>query len=154
MKKPLITLFLVSAFYSCSQQANKDSSSNYLESESKSSIKVFFEKMQSGDYKIALNELLRKNENIDLQDSLTINLKNKFNAINESSGKYVSESFLRKRELPNDLGIYVYFVKYQTKFYRFTFTFYNNGSQVKIYKFSFDDTIDRELEEAIKLYVN
>jgi hypothetical protein len=40
------------------------------------------------------------------------------------------------------------------KIYRLTFSFYNNDLAVKIYKFSFDDVIDIEMEESLKLYVN
>ena len=61
---------------------------------------------------------------------------------------------MRKKLLEDDLGVYSYLVRYEKKFYRFVFVFYNNSKAVKIYRFSFDDTIDIELEEAIKLYVN
>lgn len=72
--------------------------------------------------------------------------------INELSGKFISERLLRKREIGNDLGVYVYFVSYDKRFYRFTF--YNNGSVIKIYKISFDDNIDSEIEESMRLYAN
>lgn len=32
--------------------------------------------------------------------------------------------------------------------------FYTNESEVNIYKFSFDDTIDLEMEESLRLYLN
>jgi hypothetical protein len=31
---------------------------------------------------------------------------------------------------------------------------YTNESEVNIYKFSFDDTIDLEMEESLRLYLN
>lgn len=154
MKNVIVNFFLLVLLFGCKQHNMKDSDSKYLDSESQPVIETFFDKIKSGNYNNAINDLLKKNENIDLQDSLTINLKSKFNAINESSGKYISERLLRKKGLANDLGVYVYLVKYEKKFYRFTFTFYNNGVRVRIYKFSFDDNIDIELEAAIKLYLN
>ena len=74
--------------------------------------------------------------------------------MNETSGKFVSENLLRKKDIGNDLGVFIYFVKYERKFYRFIFTFYNYSGDIKIYKYSFDDKIDSELEEALRLYVN
>lgn len=154
MKSGCCAFFLLLILYSCGQQNKKESSSEYLDGQSLPVIKSFFESVQSGQYKAALEDLLKKNDNIDLQDSMTLVLKKKFNDINESSGKFVSDRLLRKKQIGDDLGVYSYFVRYEKKFYRFIFTFYNNGSQVKVYKFSFDDTIDVELEEAIRLYVN
>lgn len=49
-------------------------------------------------------------------------------------------------------SIYSFLVKYEKKFYRFIFTFYNTGTKIKIYKFSYDDVLDLELEESLKLY--
>lgn len=159
MKVKIVELFLLLSLCGCAQQKGKDVESKNLESKYLSeksipAIKVFFDSIKSGKYAAALNELLKANENINLQDSGTINLQNKFSSLNEASGKFVSERLMRKKELGDDLGVYVYLVKYDKKFYRFTFTFYNNGSAVRIYKFSFDDVIDIELEEALKLYVN
>jgi hypothetical protein len=141
---------------SCAQQSVKNPStdSKYLNSKITPIIETFFNNVKSDKYKTALTDLFSQNENIDLHDSLTINLENKFNVINESSGRFISQRLLRKKELGDDLGVYVYLVKYEKKFYRFSFTFYNNESAVKIYKFSFDDTIDIELEDGMKLYVN
>ena len=98
--------------------------------------------------------MLKGNEIINLQDSGTIIMQNKFSLLNETSGKFISAKLLRKRELDNDLAVYIYFVKYDKKFYRFTFTFYNNNNDVKIYKFAFDDTIDSEMVESLRLYLD
>lgn len=154
MKKIMLQFFLLLTLCSCGQQVKKDNSSKYLESQVQPIVDNFFENVQKAKYANAIEDLLNKNENIDLQDSLTIILKKKFIAINESSGKFMSKRLLRSKQLDDDLGVYTYLVKYEKKFYRFVFIFYNNGNQVKIYRFSFDDVIDVELEEAIKLYVN
>ncbi|MBS1744990.1 MAG: hypothetical protein JST21_02345 [Bacteroidetes bacterium] len=141
--------------YGCKQESKIKESNSFLERESQPVIALFFKALTiENDSHSAIMNLLNKNENIDLQDSLTIDLENKFDAINRSSGKLKSYRLLRKKELGNDIGIYAYLVKYDKKFYRFIFTFYNNGTQIEIYKFSFDDTIDIEMEEALKLYSN
>lgn len=145
---------LLSIMLGCSQSKVQENTSSDFSLKSKAVIEDFFENVKSGNYNASLKGLLSKNKNIDLLDSLTISLENKFAAINESSGKFMSKRLLRQKELESDLGVYVYLVKYEKKFYRFTFTFYNNDVEVKLYKFSFDDTIDVEIEEGIKLYVN
>ena len=153
-KKNIINGVLILLLCGCGQQNQDENDSKFLDSQSQPVIKTFFDNIALGKYKIALNELISKNKNIDLADSLTINLRTKFNYINESSGNFVSKRLLRKKELGDDLGVYIYLVRYEKNFYPFTFTFYNNGAEIRIYKFAFDDNIDTELEEAIKLYVN
>jgi hypothetical protein len=141
------------ATVSCSQPKNNEKEKN-LDKIVVPIIEDFFAKIQSGEYKTAVDYLLGKNDNIDLRDSFTIRLREKFNNLNETSGSYISSRLMRKKLLEDDLGVYSYLVKYDKKFYRFVFVFYNNSKTVKIYRFSFDDTIDIELEEGIKLYVN
>jgi hypothetical protein len=127
--------------------------SQYLDEQAKPVIDAFFAGVKSGNYTKALYNLLTQNENIDMQDSLTIRLENKFVLMNEASGDFISGKLVRKKALADDLGIYIYLAKYEKKFYRFSFSFYNNGSSVKIFKFAFDDSIDIELEEGMKLYI-
>lgn len=139
---------------SCGQQPKKVNDSKHIDAKSIELVNSFFIKVQSGSCASALDELLAQNNNIDLKDSLTLSLKNKFLNINQTSGKFISYRLLLKKSLGNDLGVYSYIVKYDKKFYRFLFTFYNNESSVNIYKFSFDDTLDFEIEESLRLYLN
>ncbi|HTN38045.1 MAG TPA: hypothetical protein VL053_13285 [Arachidicoccus sp.] len=137
-----------------SQTITSGKKNSILTKTSASIINPFFTSIKNGNYNNALRELLSTNVDINLKDSSTVNLENKFNTINKYSGKFISERLLRKKEVGNDLGVYVYFVCYAKKFYRFTFTFYNNGNEIKIYKFSFDDSFDSELEDGMRLYTN
>lgn len=152
-KSSTLIVFLLFALASCSQSKKNDALSE-IDKKSIPVIQDFFKKIQDGQYKTAVDFLFRQNENIDLNDSLTISLRDKFNHINETAGSFISQRLIRKKGLGEDLGVYSYLAKYDKKFYRFTFVFYNNGKDVKIYRFAFDDTPDVELEEAIKLYVN
>jgi len=147
------TLILLFLFDSCSDKGKNDASS-FLDERSLIAIKPFFENIESGKYEIAARDLLKSNENIDLNDSSTINLIRKFIELNQTSGRFVSYKILRKKTFQNDIGVYCYLAKYEKKFYRFTFVFYNNEKEVKIFKFSFDDNIDAELEEGTKLFLN
>jgi hypothetical protein len=86
-------------------------------------------------------------------NSATVDLRNKFQFLNEAAGPYVGNSLLKERFLQDDIGIYSYLAKYDKKFYRFIFIFYNNGSKVRLYKFLFNDDLDDELEGSLKFYI-
>lgn len=115
-------------------------------------IEAFFSKISAGNYINAIDDLLKSNDEINLNDSLTINLKTQFKRINEFSGKYTGSTLLKKRNIGNDIGVYSYLVKYEKKYYRFVFFFYFNGKDTRLSKLFFDDSIDTELEESLKLY--
>jgi hypothetical protein len=150
---PYIAICLTLFSFSCKQQTGKHDISEYLDSHSLPLIDTFFLSVKSGTYKSGLISLLKDNQNIDLHDSSTILLVNKFNFINESSGKFFSNRLLRQNRIGDDLIVYSYLVKYEKTCYRYLFTFYNNGSKVKLFKFSFDDNLSSELEEGIKFYI-
>ncbi len=154
IKYYILSFFVIALMNSCSQLKKGNEKFEYIDNCSNKVIDNFFHTISLGNYNQAIEDLLNENNNIDPKDSATINLKKQFNDINETSGKYIQYKPLRKKNLNNDLGIYCYLVKYDKKFYRFLFTFYNNESNVKIYKFSFDDNLDVELEESLKLYIN
>ena len=115
-------------------------------------IETFFTKIATGEYDNALTNLLGGNPNITLNDSSVTDLRSKFELIHTSVGAFKSNSLIKKRTLNNSLSAYSYLAKYEKKFYRFLFIFYNNDSKTLIYKFSFDDNLDVELEESLKQY--
>jgi hypothetical protein len=155
VKYSFLFLAVIIASIGCSQSQSKTrDQETEIDKKSLPVIQSFFKKMESGEYKIAVDYLLAQNDNIGLQDSGTINLKLKFNQINENGDHFISQKLIRKKGIDNDLCVYSYFVKYERKYYRFIFVFYNNDKDTKITRFSFDDAIDVELEEAIKLYSN
>jgi hypothetical protein len=147
----LILFIIVGCNTNKSKISNKVSD---IEIYSNKIVDTFFTNLKVGDYNKALINLVTQNNNIDLQDSGTLLLIDRFKIINTQSGQFMSSRQLRKKSLENDLVVYTYLVKYSNKFYRFNFVFYNNSESTKIYRFSFDDHIDVELEEAIKLYID
>ena len=143
-----ISLFLIG----CKSSNNADSIGK-LDGICIPMIDSFFQKVESKNYNAAIDDLLSSNENIDLRDSATIALKGKFSSINQFSGAYRGNSLIKKKSLNDDIAVYSYLAKYDKKFYRFVFVFYNNGLKTKIYKFLFDDTAELEIEESLKLYM-
>ena len=128
--------------------------SSHLDKECQPVIDDFFKGIQENRHMESITKLLSQNENINLKDSLTIDLENKFDIISTLSGKYIGNKLLLKRNIDDDIIIYSYLVKYEKKFYRYIFMFYNNGEKCVPYKFLFDNSIDVELEESLKLYLN
>jgi hypothetical protein len=146
-------ILLISCFIVGCNGSNKTDTSSKLDAICVPIIDSFFQKVESKNYKVAIDDLLSSNENIDLKDSGTIVLKDKFATINQISGDYRGNSLLKKKSINNDIVVYSYLAKYDKKFYRFLFAFYNNGVKTKIYKFSFDDSAELEIEESLKLYM-
>lgn len=142
----LVFIIIAVIFVGC----NMDS----INRKSQSNIDRFFAGIKEGKYEETLDQFLKSNNNINQEDTITLDLKHKFNTINQYSGKYIGYSLIKKRNLGNDVIVYSYLVKYEKKFYRFVFTFYNVNETPIIYKFVFDDNLDLELEESLKLYIN
>jgi hypothetical protein len=115
-------------------------------------ITSFFEKVRIGDSDSAIIQLLSTNSNINLLDSATLNLEQKFKEVNQISGGLIQYELLKKRYIKDDIAIYSYLAKYEKRFFRFIFIFYNNNRSIKLYKFLFDDDLDLELENSLKLY--
>lgn len=147
----LLLLFIISCRQHVDARNDRDTTVN-IDKNVTPLIDKFFKDIKLGDYNKALENLLSQNENIDLKDSTTVSLQEKFNGINQYSGVYIDSKLLKKRFVKDAIGIYTYLVRYEKKFYRFTFIYYDNGTKVRIYKFTFDDVLELELEESLKLY--
>jgi hypothetical protein len=115
-------------------------------------IDSFFKKVRTKGAAIAIDQLFASNPDIDTQNPAAINLKSRFVSVHETAGRFMEYRLLKKRFVEDDLGVYSYLVKYERSFYRFIYTFYNNGSSIKLYKFSFDDMLDSELERSLKFH--
>lgn len=145
--------FLIIDLFSLVSCTNKERDKNAsIKKESDLIVAKFFDQIQSGKYKDALDNLIGSNPNISLTDSATVKLKDGFKLINEYSGKYTGNKLLKERAIENDVLIRSYLVKYEKRFYRFTFIFYKADKVVNIFQFAYDDSINLELEESIKLY--
>jgi hypothetical protein len=84
----------------------------------------------------------------DQTDALGLKLKNTIAII----GEFYSHQKIKKVSVGNDLVMHSYLVKYDRQPLRFIFTFYRPGDTWRLQNFKYDDSIDEELEEAIKAY--
>lgn len=152
MKTKLDTIFYTCFIFSFFFISCRSAKSNSIDSYCLAATKNFFNRVGTPNYAAALDSLLLSNRNINFMDSGTIQLREGFKTINERSGNYLGYKLLRKRIVEEDIAIYSYLVKYEKKFYRFIFLFYKPRDKVSIYKFAYDDVLELELEESIKLY--
>lgn len=115
-------------------------------------IEQFFKELSAGAHEQAIINLLATNENINLQDSAVLDLKTKIAFIATHTGNFVDHKLLKERDVEGAIAFYSYLVRYEKKYFRILFQFYNNGKSTKIYKFFYDETLDLEAEESLKLY--
>jgi len=114
-------------------------------------IESFFKRIKTKGAAVAIEYLFSFSPDLDAASSAAINLKNNFVHINDTSGRLLNHRLLKKGFIDDDMGLYCYLAKFEKHLYRFIYTFYNNGNAVKLYKFSFDDDLDFELEKSLIL---
>jgi hypothetical protein len=85
------------------------------------------------------------------QDGIT-NLKNKLKNAIDISGDYCGFELLSEKTAGQSITMTTYIVKYDRQPFRFTFLFYKAKDTWRVNNFSFDDDIDKDLEEATKAY--
>ena len=117
-------------------------------------IDSFFNRVSNKEYSNAFDELLKSNPDINIEDSLTVESKKNFLYINNVAGVFIEYHLLKKRFISEDIAVYTYLAKYEKKFFRFFFMFYNNGKIIQLYKFRFDDDLASELEASLQYYTN
>jgi hypothetical protein len=115
-------------------------------------IDAFFKTLRTKGAAVSIEKLLASNPEIDTSAPAAINLKRRLISIHDNGGPFIGYRLLKKRFLEDDIGVYSYLVKYEKNFFRFAFTFYNNDSSVRLFKFLFDDNIDAELERSIRFH--
>jgi hypothetical protein len=122
------------------------------QSTAQSLIDKFFNNYETKGAIIALEELYKTNSwNSHITDDIT-NIKNKLAGYNEELvGKYYGYIFLDKIESVNCFSIYTYLLKFDRQPLRLTFKLYKPNDKWVLYSFSFDDTLDDDLEKALNL---
>jgi hypothetical protein len=115
-------------------------------------IDAFFKTIRTKGVSVSIDKLLASNPDIDIADPAAVNLRRRLITIHENGGRFMGYRLLKKRFLDDDIGVYSYLVKYEKNFFRFAFTFYNNGNSIRLFKFLFDDNIDAELERSLRFH--
>jgi hypothetical protein len=112
-------------------------------------LDAFFKKYKTSpdsaiDYIFGTNKLFGNNPQINL-------LKQKIDSLQLSLGKYIGHELISQRSATNSLVIYSYLVKHEDQPIRFIFMFYKPKNDWELYRFNYDDGMDTELLEAVKI---
>ena len=92
------------------------------------------------------------NKWFDRKQDGVANLKNKLKSIIDITGDYYGYELLSEKTAGQSITMVTYIVKYDRQPFRFTFFFYKVKDTWRVNNFSFDDDIDKDLEEATKAY--
>ena len=112
-------------------------------------LDAFFKKYKTSpdsaiDYIFGTNKLFANMSQIGL-------LKLKLDSLQISLGKYVGHELISQRSATNSLVIYSYLVKHENQPIRFIFMFYKPKNDWELYRFNYDDAMDVEMLEAVKI---
>ena len=87
----------------------------------------------------------------NIKDEIT-KLKTNFKTLQDYFGKYSGHAVITKKEIGGGaLVVYTYLVKYERQPVRFTFKFYKPKDTWLAYGFSYDMSLDEELDQSVKL---
>lgn len=82
-------------------------------------------------------------------------LKAQFTDLKNVVGDYYGHDLMAQKVLANNFSIHIYFVRFDRQPVRFIFRFYRPDKAWGLYGFSYDDSLDADLEEAVRLeYIN
>jgi len=126
--------------------------STFGQSTAQSLIEKFFNDYENKGAKLAVEELYKTNVwTSRIQDQVD-DIKNKLSNFNEDLvGKYHGHVFLDKIEAADCFTIQTYLLKFDRQPLRLTFKLYKPNDKWILYSFSFDDSIDEDLEKALNL---
>jgi hypothetical protein len=113
-------------------------------------IRSFFATYVSGEEVKALDDLYRLSPWISSKSDNVAHLKSQVVAMKELVGKFYGYEEIAQLYLTDHLVQFDYLVLYDRQPVRFRFQFYRADKEWITFGFSFDDSLDDELEEAIK----
>jgi hypothetical protein len=112
-------------------------------------IETFFKKYKTSsdsavDYIFGTNKLFTNVSQINV-------LKAKLDSLQISLGPFIGRELIAEKSATNSLVIYSYIVKHENQPIRFIFMFYKPHNDWELYRFNYDDGMDVEMLEAVKI---
>jgi len=112
-------------------------------------IETFFKKYKTScdsavDYIFSTNKLFTNQSQINL-------LKSKLDSLQLSLGPFIGRELIAEKSASNSLVIYSYIVKHENQPVRFIFMFYKPHNDWELYRFNYDDGMDVEMLESVKI---
>jgi len=115
-------------------------------------IKKFFVDF-SIDSDKAISDIYATNPNINGITDAINNMKKIARSYPSQLGKNHGYELITQQKCTDNFILYAYFVKYDLQPMKFTFEFYKPNNTWNLYSLNFDSTIDDEVEQAAKLYL-
>ncbi|MBK8328616.1 MAG: hypothetical protein IPL09_03875 [Bacteroidetes bacterium] len=78
-------------------------------------------------------------------------LKTQFTSLQTYFGKYCGNTFIAKKDIGGVFMIYSYIIRYERQPVRCTFKFYKPKDVFLVYSFSYDMSLEEELDATLKL---
>jgi hypothetical protein len=116
-------------------------------------IKKFFLEFAVNSDK-AINDIYATNPNIGGITDAINNMKKIAKSYPEQLGKNYGYELISQQKCTDNFILHAYLVKYELQPMKFTFEFYKPNTTWSLYSLNFDATIDDDVEEAAKLYLD
>lgn len=114
-------------------------------------IAEFFGEYESLPPAVALENLYGHMPWVErIRDSVE-KLKTQFTDLQNLVGDYAGHDLIAEKDVADRFVVYSYLVRFDRQPVRFLFQFYKPGDTWGLYSFSYDDQLDIELEDAVKL---
>jgi len=140
----LIIITIAILFISCDNQPKQEEYDNYS--------KTFFSKYETEGADKALNYILSTNPLINNNDEQFAQLRKDLNASALLLGQYCGYALITKKKATSNFVYCSYLVRYNRQPLRFTFIYYKPKDKWVLHKFSFDNEVEKELENAGTVY--
>ena len=135
----LILILLFSLTNLFAQASRKEILDNFFSIYSKDPVKAI-------EYGFSTNKWMDRK-----QDEIT-SMKNKLKNLVELLGDYYGYDLLSEKTAGQNITLATYIIRYEREPIRFTFLFYKPKDKWQLNNFSYDESIDQDLEEAAKAY--
>ena len=113
-------------------------------------IDTFFKKIKSDGTDPAIDYLFNTNKLFNNVAQINL-LKIKLDSLQRSVGQYVGKELIAQKSAGTSLVFYSYLVKHDNQPIRFTFIFYKPKNDWVLYRFNYDDGMDAEMLESVKI---
>ena len=125
--------------------------SSFAQTDPEKAIDEFFKIYKSKGVDASMDFLFKSNKWMSNQKDQIESVKSKLEGTMKLVGDYYGYDFVTKKTVGDHLALYTYMVRYDRQPIRFSLTFYKANDQWMFFNFKYDDNMDDELEEAIKV---
>jgi hypothetical protein len=129
---------------SCNKQPKQEEYDNYS--------KIFFNKYETEGVDKAVNYIFSTNPLINQDGEQIVNLKKGLKETTSLLGDYSGYGLITIKRATNNYVYCSYLVRYNRQPLRFSFIYYKPKDKWVLHKFTFDNEVEKELENAGTIY--